>query len=539
MARRHLYLYIPDFAFDWRARGDASLAGEDARPAVLVRHAAGADIVTAANKAAAQEGICAGSSLADARAMEPELKVLDANPEADRRRLEKLADWCRRHTPMVAVDASAAPFVGDGGSAGLHLDITGCAHLYRRGGAEDIATEEQALARDCLTGLDRLGFAARLAVADAPDAARAVARFSAPMLTLVPEGRTRMALEPLPVAALGLAPAVVEALDRIGLRRVAQLLDKPRAPLASRFGLGLVEALDRALGLRPSVLEMRQPEIPYRERVAFAEPIALREDLEGAAREALRALCRRLEREQAGLSRVRLRFFRVDGEVPQITVGTSRAGRDLDVLFRLLVQHFDKLDPGFGIDTVVAEALETDRATGEQVTLGSTEPQDRAAVIDLGDRLANRLGAGSVHRLQPVESHLPERSERRAAGRPGRPGRSDLTWTNVRPPAGDRFRPVRLMKRPEPVEATALLPDHPPARFHWRGADYRVAHAAGPERLSPEWWRAGSCESNVRDASTRDYFRLEDGEGRRFWLYREGLAERGEAPQWFLHGLFS
>ncbi|UUX50974.1 DNA polymerase Y family protein [Nisaea acidiphila] len=536
MARRFLYLYIPDFAFEWRGReatGAAGTAAPDA-PAVLTRRLVGTEVIAAVNGAAALQGIAVGRTLADARAMMPGLTVLEADPAADRKRLERLRAWCHRYTPMVALDDKAAPFTGEGGSAGLILDITGCAHLFRQDGAEDFATEEQALGRDCLAALERLGFAARLAVADAPDAARAVARFSAPMLTLVPEGKLRMALEPLPVAALGIAAATVEALDRVGLRRIAQLAGQPRAPLANRFGLALVEALDRALGELSAALDMRLPEAPFQERIAFAEPIALREDLEASARRTLGALCRRLEREQAGARRVRLRFFRVDGEVLQVSAGTSRACRDADTLFRLLAQHFDKIDPGFGIDMVLAEMLEGDRAAGVQAALGSTEMRDRDAVTDLGDRLANRLGADAVHRLQPVESHLPERAEKRAAGRPGRKG---LTWTNIRPPAPERAaRPVRLMRRPEPVEATALLPDHPPARFRWRGAEYRVAHAAGPERIAPEWWRAGNDDAEML---TRDYFRLEDGEGRRFWLYRDGLAERGEAPKWFLHGLFS
>ena len=535
MARRFLYLYVPDFAFDWRRKGDSILASGDL-PMVLTRRVAGSEIVMAADPAATLQGIAVGRSLADARAMQPGLKALEADPAADRRRLEQLAIWCQRYTPMVAVDSNAAPFNGDGGSAGLYLDITGCAHFFRREGTEDIRTEEQALGRDCLAALTRLGFAARLAVADTPDAARAVARFSAPLLTLVPPGSIRMAIEPLPVAALGLASASVEALDRVGLRRIAQLIDKPRAPLASRFGLPLIAALDRALGHRPAALDMRKPETPFRERLAFAEPIALREDLERAARQCLAGLCRRLEREQAGARRVRLRFFRVDGEVPQITVGTSRPCRDADVLFRLLVQHFDKLDPGFGIDVAVAEILESDAAGGVQAALGTTAGQDRDVVADLGDRLANRIGAGAVYRLQPVESHRPERAERPEEARPS--GKA-LYWSNLRPLPPERARPVRLMRRPERVEATALLPDHPPARFQWRGAEYRVADAAGPERLAPEWWRTGNGDDAEADTATRDYFRLEDQEGRRFWLYREGLAERGEAPLWYLHGLFA
>ncbi|MEO9903214.1 DUF6504 family protein [Nisaea sp.] len=535
MARRFLYLFIPDFAFDWRRNGDSALASGD-RPLIMTRPVAGSEIIAAADSAAVQQGIQVGRSLADARAMQPDLKAIETDMAADRNRLEQLAAWCQHYTPMVAVDSSAAPFTGDGGSAGLYLDITGCAHLFRREGAEDVRTEEQALGRDCLTALSRFGFAARLAVADTPDAARAIARFSPSTMTLVPPGKTSIALEPLPVASLGLVPSTVEALDRVGLRRIAQIISKPRAPLVSRFGSALVEALDRALGQRPAALDMRLPETPFRERLAFAEPIALREGLERAARQCLAGLCRRLEREQVGARRVRIRFFRVDGAVPQITVGTSRPCRDADVLFRLLVQHFDKLDPGFGIDVAVADIMERDMAASVQNTLDATAEPACDAVTDLGDRLANRLGGEAIYRLQQIESHRPERAERRGDIRPSS---KPLHWSNLRPLTPERARPVRLMRRPERVEATALLPDHPPARFRWRGSEYRVADAAGPERLAPEWWRADGDGAGEVGAMTRDYFRLEDQDGRRFWLYREGLAERGESPQWYLHGLFS
>ena len=535
MARRFLYIFILDFAFEWRRNADNALAS-GGRPAVMTRRVAGSEIVIATDSAAGRQGLQVGRSLADARAVLPDVMALEADMGADRKRLERLAAWCQHYTPMVAVDSNAAPFNGDGGSAGLYLDITGCAHLFRREGAEDIRTEEQALGRDCLAALGRFGFVARLAVADTPGAARAIARFSPSTLTLVPPGKTSMALEPLPVAALGLVPATVEALDRVGLRHIAQIIGKPRAPLVSRFGVGLVEALDQALGQRPAALDMRLPEAPFRERLAFAEPIALREDLERAARQCLAGLCRRLEREQGGARQVRIRFFRVDGAVLQITVGTSRPCRDADVLFRLLVQHFDKLDPGFGIDVAVADIIEKDLAGGVQAALGTTAVQDRDAVSDLGDRLANRLGSDAIYRLQPTESHRPERAERRGDVRLS--GKA-LHWSNLRPLTPERIRPVRLMRHPERVDAMALLPDHPPARFRWRGAEYRVAEAAGPERLAPEWWRTDAEGTAQVDVMTRDYFRLEDQEGRRFWLYREGLAERGEKSQWYLHGLFS
>ena len=101
-------------------------------------------------------------------------------------------------------------------------------------------------------------------------------------------------------------------------------------------------------------------------------------------------------------------------------------------------------------------------------------------------------------------------------------------------PSPDHERPIRLLDVPDPVDVTAAVPDGPPARFRWRRVLYDVVRAEGPERIAPEWWLS------IEDKPTRDYFRVEDEAGRRYWLYRQGLygVEQGR-PRWFMHGFFA
>jgi protein ImuB len=114
------------------------------------------------------------------------------------------------------------------------------------------------------------------------------------------------------------------------------------------------------------------------------------------------------------------------------------------------------------------------------------------------------------------------------------PPPATAAWPVDRPP-----RPVRLFAHPESVEVIAEVPDGPPIRFRWRRRLYDVTRAEGPERIEPEWW----ADNGPAARGTRDYFRVEDTTGRRFWLYRDGLYDVGEdgarAPRWYVHGLFA
>jgi protein ImuB len=524
--RRILHLWLPYLSVE-RYRRDVG-GGVEERALVLARDEQARRVVASACPQAAMAGVAVGRSVTDALALEPGLLVAAMDPAADRTALERLADWCGRYTPQVAVD----PMGGDIGDGGLWLDITGCAHLF--GG-------EAALLRDLEIQLAGLGWTARMALADTPGAAWAVARFGDRASQVIEPGAQGAAIARLPLAALRLPSAAVEGLERVGLRQVEALIPVARSPLTARFGPAVALRLDQALGRAPEPISPRAPVFPHRVRLGLPEPIATTEDVARVTQRLLARLIERLEREHRGARRLRLAFYRVDGTVRQLTIGTSRPSRDAAALFWLLAEHFDKLDPGFGIDVVTLEALELDEAAPIQDGLTHGTHNTGAAGIavqDLTDRLANRLGTRAISRPVPRESHVPERSEvlvpaGRNAGERWSGGSSGGALNGAPSITRGPSRPPRLLRRPERIEATALLPDHPPARFRWRGAEVRIGRATGPERLAPEWWR-----EQARHA-TRDYFRVEDTDGRRYWLFREGLAERGEAPVWYLHGLFA
>ena len=488
--------------------------------------------VVAANARAAAAGVRPGLSLATARAMAPRLRAVEADPVEDARVLDGLAQWCERYTPWVAPDPEA------GSGRGLWLDVSGCARLF--GG-------ERTLLEDLVGRLKGMGLGAVAAVADTPGAAWAVARFGSPggagdgdaagalcrdAVRVIAPGEQRRALAPLPVAGLRLPPALQEGLNRVGLCRIGDLVALPRAPLAARFGQTLSRRLDQALGRTGEPISPRRPAPELRCRLAFPEPVRRAEDVAAAARRLLDDLCRRLERLGQGARRLELSLFRVDGTLARARVGTGRAGRDADHLERLLREKLEALDAGFGVELMILAATATDPLAAAQ---GALVPAGRGrdgggALARLVDRLANRLGPRRVTRVEARASHVPERASRPVPA--------------LAPPAGGgpgpaRPRPLHLLPSPEPIEAMAPVPDHPPVMFRWRRRQYRVALADGPERIAPEWWREDPRVLSSADDRCRDYYRLEDAEGRRFWVFREGLYRPGLAPRWYLHGLFA
>lgn len=462
-------------------------------------------MVAAVDDRAAAVGVAPGQPLAEARALAAGLRVHPADPAGDAAALDRLADWATRYTPWTAAEGE-----------GLWLDISGCAHLF--GG-------EAALQTDLLIRLGRVGYAARAAVADTPGAAWAAARFIAggqEAGVILAPGSARDRLAPLSVAALRLPPAMVAELERLGLRRVGDLLPLPRATLARRFGILIVDRLDQALGLLEEPISPRRPVPPHRARLAFAEPILETGSIAAALRRLLRDLCRQLDAAQLGVRRLELALTRVDGSLQRLAIGTSRPNREPQALERLFAEHIGRIDPGFGIDAMALAATEVEPLTALQIVLAEQAADAQANLTPLIDRLGNRLGFVNLRQLTPRQSHIPERAV--AAVAPLATARSE-GWPSL------PQRPLRLFARPEPIEAIALLPDHPPVMFRWHARLHHVRHAEGPERIEPEWWRP---EDAVADA--RDYFRVEDESGRRFWLYRAGQPPQG--GRWYLHGVF-
>lgn len=501
-------LWLPRFAIERRRPSPEA-------PFALFRREGGRELLVALDAAAEASGPAPGMALSEARALCPPLHAEPHAPAADAAGLARLADWAERFTPWVALDAAPAAGSAVGGGAGLWLDITGCAHLF--GG-------EAGLLRALLAGCRRQGYTARAGLADTPGAAWALARYGAGggPIRMAPPGGQRAALAPLPVAALRLPPEKVELLARFGLTRIGDLLALPPASLAARLGPEAGTRLRQALGEAGEALSPRRPQPSQQARLAFAEPIAAAEDLARAVERLIADLCEALQAAGQGVRRLRLVLFRADGGRQDLALGTSRATREPAHLARLFAQRREELEPGFGVDLLLLAAEAVEPLSALQLALGREERGGGEGLAVLVDRLALRLGPEAVGLQLPRQSHLPERAvARRPALPPPRPAAA--AWPPLPP------RPLRLLSRPEPVEALALLPDHPPAHFRWRRRLHRVARAEGPERLSPEWWPAGAGAGAGK--GDRDYFRVEDEDGRRFWLYRHD-------GRWFLQGLF-
>ena len=501
--RRVVSVWLPHWATDRLQLGKPSRSPDEAKldqPVVTARHDGRRRVVAAADAAAQALGLRIGMALAHAAAVAPGLTIVEAEPEADAAALHRLAIWCHRYTPLAAPDPPD----------GLWLDITGAAHLF--GG-------EAALADSLVARLGRNGFMARAAVADTPGAAHAAARYAPGVL---PAGRHMEICAILPIAALRLPSDLVGVLRRLGFDRVADLGRLPRSSLVRRFGPMVVLRLDQLAG------QVREPIVPLapvdalQHRVTFMEPLLTADALSTAITCLVTPLCRQMERAGQGARRLDLLFERVDGAVQAVRIGTAHPSRDIRHLARLLDEHLEKVDPGLGIEAMrlvipLAEPLHW-RQDGDALAAFSAD------VSTLVDRLSNRLGAERVYRTEPFESDVPERSIRRvpALAPPG-----GATWSGT--------PPLRLFNPPCPVEAVSLLPDQPPAFFVWRRHRHRIRHADGPERVYGEWWRRDAEVSAVRD-----YFRVEDEDGNRFWLFRQGdgMDPATGGLRWFLHGMF-
>ena len=505
-------------------------------------------------------------TLADARAILPELRTSEADPEADNRALTRLADWCGRFSPWTAPDEDGAG-AAFGGAGSIWLDVTGCAHLF---GGED------ALMREITNRLAGIGFTAYAALADTPGAAWAAARHTAykrKHWTIIRKGQVRDAIAAMPVAGLRLAPATVAGLQGVGLRRIGDLMPLPRTALVDRFGSEVADRLDQALDDRPEPVSPVALSTPWYARRAFADPIGRAEDIAEAVRGLARELADTLEADGLGARRLTLALYHPDGTIARLKAGTSRASRSATHLARLFTAKLDRIEAAFGIDAIALTATVSEKLSPAQAALDRRHDHDEAGVAELADKLSIRLGGENVVQMTLQESHIPERAiatspaTARTRPVPAAPWRSGSSLQR----SLSRPRPLRLLSRPEEVEAVAPVPDDPPVMFRWRKQVFRIEHADGPERIAPEWWNdglglleteladddvgredgtgedgtgedsagtaPGPGPSSIQD-SIRDYYRVEDRRGRRFWVYREGIYSPGAQPHWYVHGVF-
>lgn len=500
--KRVLSIWLPNLAIErWVRTSDCP----PDTPVVLTIDGPNGPVIHAVTREAASRGARPGARLTDARALDPRLVAIPADPDGDRALLERLARWAGRWSPLVEVD----------GVDSLRLDVTGVSHLF---GGED------GLMADVTRRFARAGLTVRLGLAPTAAAAWALA-FCRP-------GRCGQEdpsdLNPFPVAALRLEADIVRTLNRLGLKTIGDLLALPRLALARRFrgGQDVVERLDRLVARTPEPLTAIASPAQPRALLRMEEPAAHGEAALQALDHLVPRLAKALQQRRLGVRRLTLTGFRVDGSSGSVSAGTALASRDPGHLRRLLADALANgagFDPGFGIDAFLLEADRTEPLGADQGSLVE-EPDESRHIAVLVDRLTVRLGPRAVRWPISCDSHLPERSCRWVSGSALPTGR----------PARSKARPQRLLDRPEAIDVIYATPEGLPRRFVWRKMVHDIARAEGPERIAPEWWRQPST------ARLRDYYRVEDGEGRRYWIFREGVAGdgRGGAPGWFLHGLF-
>ncbi|MDP2357074.1 MAG: DNA polymerase Y family protein [Beijerinckiaceae bacterium] len=460
--------------------------------------------------------------------------------EADReKRLGLIADWCRRFTPLAAADAPD----------GIVLDVAGAAHLF--GGEAALAAQvEEKLARH----------GARTGLADTPEAAWALARYGADAARerILPAGDAKAlarAMANLPVAALRIELETARALSQTGLKCIGDIVHRPRAPIVARFGAQVFARLDAMMGLAKRPISPRFEAPAYVAERRFAEGIAAREQIESTIASLARDLCDMLARHDEGARSLAVILFRVDGAVRRIDCAASRPLREPSAIARLFREKIEALsrdegglDVGYGFDLLRLAVMQAEKfAPGQSGFKLSDLAGPRSAndsrgfhrvaraddaLADFLDRMSARFGAHRVLRFWPQDSHMPEAAALAMPASRGAPPQPPPA------PEGRGLRPLRLFEKPEPIETIAEVPDGPPLRFRWRRAMHEVVAIEGPERIAPQWWK------NAAPALTRDYFRVEDSNGRRFWLYREGLygaqgALQVNGPRWFVQGLFA
>jgi len=499
MAKRFVYIWFRHLTTDWFTLRQPGLRE---LPFVVSASSHGRIMIVAANALAEQQGVCTGMVLADARAIIPSLQVFDEKPGLPDKLLRRIAEWCIRFAPVVAVDMPD----------GLLLDATGCPHLWGGDSYYLIAVAQRFKAR---------GYDVRVGMADTIGLAWAVARFGQQSL-LVESKKQLEALLPLPPAALRLEVETVELLHKLGLRQIGQFMRMPRTALRRRFGPTFLIRLDQALGNVEEMIESVAPIEPYQERLPCLEPIVTITGIEIALQRLLEALCQRLQKEEKGLRIAGLKCYRADGKIEQVDIGTIRPSHNVKHLFKLFEIKLSAIEPGSGIELFVLEAPKVEAHSPLQESLwNSTCGLDNTGLSELLDRLAGKIGANHIHRYLPDEHHWPERTVKLATSLNEK---TTTTWKVDKP------RPFQLLAKPERIEVTAPIPDYPPMLFRYKNKLHKIIKADGPERIEQEWW--------LQQGQHRDYYYVEDGEGHRYWLFRLGHYS-DKSYQWFIHGFFA
>lgn len=501
MQKRYVSIWFRHLLADWQLIRRPELKEV---PFVFAAPEHGRMMVTAVSPLAKSQGVDTGMRLADAKAICPGLEAIDDKPGRNKKLLKGLGQWCVRYSPMVMIDEFSLE--------GLFMDVSGCSHLW--GGELDYL-------KDIKARLKSKGYNVRLAMADTAGAAWAISRFGN-LTPLIPAGSHTEALLFLPQEALRLEHVTLAKLKKLGFHQIKSFVSMPRSVLRRRFGEGFLARLGQALGTVDEPMQPLQLPVTFQDRLPCLEPIKTRTGIEIAIKRLLENLCLQLKNEGKGLRKGVLTCYRIDGEIVLIEIGTNGATHSVSHLFKLFQLKIEQIRPALGIELFVLEAPKVDDVIPGQEALWTAKPGlDDRSVVELLDRVAGKVGAGVIHRYVPAAHYWPERSLIKS---------SNMTEKILAEWRVDKPRPTELLNRPDSIEVMALIPDHPPKFFIYKGKRHTVMKADGPERIEREWW--------LDTGEHRDYYQVEDEQGQRYWLFRSG--HYGEQQyKWFIHGFFA
>lgn len=508
MAKRYIAIWFRHLLTDWYVRKHPDCGNS---PLVFSVNQRGRQLILATSQNAEHAGIYKGMVVADAKALLPDLLVATYTSGQELTLLTALGQWCIRYAPVVSIDLPD----------GLVIDASGCAHLW--GG-------EQNYLMEILIKLKAYGYDVRGAMADTIGTAWAVSRYGGygGEEMNIKSGQERKALRPLPPASLRLDDTLLTKLQQLGFHKIDDFIHLPSNALKRRFGQAFILRLKQALGAeREDIIPLGVPPV-YEERLSSLDPIKTAKAITIALTNLLDVICQKLQQEGKGIRTATLICYRIDDQVVQITIGTNGASNNTSHLLKLFELKIPSLAPGPGIDLFILQATMVEDVVAAQEKIWSATGSADNNITKLLDRIESKIGAGNIKRYQAVAHYWPELSvqvistvENEAKGDHLRIVEQQGT---VSP------RPEKLLSTPLPIEVTAPIPDYPPMLFRFLGQLHEIKKADGPERIEREWW--------LDDGEHRDYYTVEDTDGRRYWIFRLGHYAVNQS-QWFIHGFFA
>lgn len=439
--------------------------------------------ILACDAKAAARGLRMGMPVAAALALAPKLRLRERDAAAETEALLGIAAWAMQCTPHAALDFPDL----------VLLEVSGSLKLF--GGLERIEARLR-------QGLAAMGYSARLAAAPTARAASWFARSDRQCLiseAAVLEGELRA----LPVTALQSADE--EAFASIGVRSIGDLLALPRDGLARRFGQGLLDTLDQALGRLPDPRSACMLPENFCAVIELPAEATQAPALLFAAQRLLAQLEGFLAARAAGTRRLLLNLAHRDRPATRIELGLVAPCREAAHFALLLRERLQQTVLPEPVRSIALEVQTIEALEHANKSLFPDELQQEGNWPRLIERLRARLGAAAVHGIAMHADHRPER-----AAAPAEPGAKQLALDF-------ELRPFWLLERPQALEEREAVPCH----------NGPLKLLVGPERIESGWWDGADV--------ARDYFIARSADAALLWVYRE----RSPAGAWYLHGIFS